>query len=266
MNNPNPFDSQSNAADRVHKSRVRLRLAVFAAFGVSLVVLVPLLLVQGCKHQDEVTLPPIETNAPPIAEMDTNLPAGSLDHTNLTLPPLGSVTNTLTPVDIAPAGGNTVALPPVGGSGSEYTVTKGDSFFSIGKKFGVSTKAISDANPGVDSKHLKIGQKLSVPSAAARENVVAAGAMEAVGSSPVYIVKSGDTLLKIAKQHGTSVKAVKSANSLATDKIRVGQKLKIPVKETAPVAPMAEPAPTALPAPTELPPIVLPPVATPAAH
>lgn len=44
----------------------------------------------------------------------------------------------------------------------------------------------------------------------------------------VYIVKSGDTLTRIAKAHGITVKALKSANDLANDQIVVGAKLKIP--------------------------------------
>jgi len=44
----------------------------------------------------------------------------------------------------------------------------------------------------------------------------------------VYVVKSGDTLSRIAKAHGISLKALKSANSIDTDHIAVGTKLKIP--------------------------------------
>jgi LysM repeat protein len=50
---------------------------------------------------------------------------------------------------------------------------------------------------------------------------------EATGE-PFYFVKSGDTLSHIAKTHNISVKALKSANALATDRIVVGEKLKIP--------------------------------------
>ena len=45
-----------------------------------------------------------------------------------------------------------------------------------------------------------------------------------------YTVKSGDTLGKIAKKHGTTVAAVKKANGLRSDMIKPGQKLKIPKK------------------------------------
>jgi LysM repeat protein len=44
----------------------------------------------------------------------------------------------------------------------------------------------------------------------------------------VYVVKSGDNLTRIAKAHGTTVKAIKAANHLSNDRIVVGSKLKIP--------------------------------------
>jgi LysM repeat protein len=68
-------------------------------------------------------------------------------------------------------------------------------------------------------------------------------------------VKSGDSLTKIAKAHGTTVKVIKAENNLNTDHIKVGQKLKIsaraeaaaPVPAPAPVAPMPVPAPAGTP-------------------
>jgi LysM repeat protein len=44
----------------------------------------------------------------------------------------------------------------------------------------------------------------------------------------VYVVKSGDTLSRIAKAHGISIKILKSVNGLDGDRIAVGVKLKIP--------------------------------------
>lgn len=46
----------------------------------------------------------------------------------------------------------------------------------------------------------------------------------------IYTVKPGDSLEKIANTQGSSIKAIKEANQLTTDRIRVGQKLKIPTK------------------------------------
>ena len=45
-----------------------------------------------------------------------------------------------------------------------------------------------------------------------------------------YKVRSGDNLSKIAKRHGVTVNAIKKANNLTSDDIRVGQRLKIPAK------------------------------------
>ena len=59
------------------------------------------------------------------------------------------------------------------------------------------------------------------------------------GPTKEYVVKSGDSLGKIAKDTGLSIRALKALNGLQRDNLRVGQKLKIPVeKQTA-----AKPAP-----------------------
>jgi LysM repeat protein len=74
-------------------------------------------------------------------------------------------------------------------------------------------------------------------------------------------VKSGDTLIRIAKAHGTTVKAIKSLNGLTTDRIKVGQKLNLPGKEAA----VPAPAPVVESAPVLTPPTLpaLPPASSP---
>ena len=44
----------------------------------------------------------------------------------------------------------------------------------------------------------------------------------------IYIVKSGDSLEKIARNHKISTEALKKANQLSQNKILVGQELIIP--------------------------------------
>ena len=53
-------------------------------------------------------------------------------------------------------------------------------------------------------------------------------ATDAGHSTTVYVVKSGDTLGRIARAHGTTVKAIEAANGLNGDRIVVGLKLTIP--------------------------------------
>jgi LysM repeat protein len=48
------------------------------------------------------------------------------------------------------------------------------------------------------------------------------------GPEILYVVKPGDTLTRIAKLHGTTVKALKMVNGLNTDNIIVGDRLKLP--------------------------------------
>src|SRR5215469_2357645 len=49
-----------------------------------------------------------------------------------------------------------------------------------------------------------------------------------ITGAAVYLVKSGDTLSRIAKTHHTTIKAIEGANNLTTDRLSVGQKLTIP--------------------------------------
>lgn len=67
----------------------------------------------------------------------------------------------------------------------------------------------------------------SRPVALVPKNAAPVHSAEATGGA-VYFVKSGDTLSHIAKTHGISIKALKAANNLATDRIVVGEQLKIP--------------------------------------
>jgi cytoskeletal protein RodZ len=62
------------------------------------------------------------------------------------------------------------------------------------------------------------------PASSSSANVVAT----ASHSETLYVVKSGDTLTRIAKAHGTTIKALRAANSLEGDRLLVGAKLKIP--------------------------------------
>ena len=121
-------------------------------------------------------------------------------------------------------------------AGTEYVVVNGDSLAKIAKKNGVTLKALEAANPGVEPTKLKVGQKLTIPASGGAAAPAATARPASTGSGAggeTYTVKSGDTLTKIAKAHGTTVKAIEAENNLTTTKIKVGQKLKIPAKAEA---------------------------------
>ena len=63
----------------------------------------------------------------------------------------------------------------------------------------------------------------------------------------IYVVQNGDYLAKISKKCNVTIAAIKKANDLKSDTIRIGQKLKIPGKlpESMTAAPAAAEAPKA---------------------
>ena len=50
------------------------------------------------------------------------------------------------------------------GPNNTYTIKSGDTFARLSGQFGVPVQAIEQANPGVDPRRLKIGQKIVIPS------------------------------------------------------------------------------------------------------
>ena len=246
MNNPSPLVPQGSLLQQKNKSHSRVKVAFFCVVGIHVVGLL-VLLMQGCKREQPTT--PVDTGLPTIT--DTNIPPMTLD------------TNVIAPVAMDT---NVPVVPPIVDTAlpQEYVIQRGDSFYSIGKKLNVPMKAIQEANPTVNPSKLQIGQKIVIPTVTA--SAVPGGApgvavLPAVGGGEqTYTVKSGDTLTKIARDHGTTVKALRSANNLTTDKIKVGDKLIIPAKAAAPAPAPVEtvPYPVAPPAPAPVTPAAPP--------
>ena len=246
--NPNPFVPQGSLLEQKNRLRARVKTAFFCVVGIPAAAILVALLAQGCKREQPT--PPPEQPTPPSMEFTS--PPSMTD----TSPP--PVMPTSPPPVVEPA-----PLPAAPAGVTEYAVVKGDTFASIAKNHGVSVKAIQDANPGVDPKKLKIGQKVVIPAsktpAATAPTATALAPSTTVAGEQVYVVKSGDNLTKLGTRFGTTVKVIQAANNLTTTSIKVGQKLKIPAKastpapapvETAPAAPPpAAPAPPAAPLP-----------------
>lgn len=94
-----------------------------------------------------------------------------------------------------------------------YTVKSGDSLYSIAKQYGITVDALKSAN-GKTSNLLSIGEVLVIPTTTT--------------STRTYVVKTGDSLWKIATNYGVSVNALKQANGLTSDLLSIGQILVIP--------------------------------------
>jgi LysM repeat protein len=238
MNNQNPFVPQGSLLEQKNKTRSRMKLGVFCVLAVSVLGLMAML-IQGCKRETETAnTMPEETNAMPA--VDTNLPP--LEASN---PPVVAPVETNPPV-VTP-------MPAPETSTTEYIIVRGDTLSKIAKKYGVSVRAIEDANPGIQPTKLKVGQKIEIPASTTNAGGEANSASPSVSPTGVesggeiYTVKSGDTLTRIARHYGTTVKALEEENNLTTTKIKVGQKLKIPTAAAAPAPEAPAPAPVAPP-------------------
>ncbi|EFM12302.1 Peptidoglycan-binding domain 1 protein [Paenibacillus curdlanolyticus YK9] len=103
--------------------------------------------------------------------------------------------------------GTQVVIPNAGGSDNDtptrrvYTVQKGDTFWSIGLKFGVSDVAIQEANPHLIPTNLQVGTQVMIPD---------------VGGSDHHTPPSGDHTVyaKPCSRHGDLTDAQMKANVL----------------------------------------------------
>src|SRR5687768_15690564 len=167
---PNPLIPKGTFLEQ--KGRSHIRIAVFTILAVH-VVLLGSLLMAGCKRTTDqagtemtneggaypppavTQLPPADTSPPP-STAGVDVAANRLTP----IPPLP--TNTIQPepsfVPQPPQ-----PQPPALGSQGDHVVIKGESFYTIAKKYGVTSRAIQEVNPGVDPARLKIGQKLAIP-------------------------------------------------------------------------------------------------------
>jgi len=96
-------------------------------------------------------------------------------------------------------------------SSNTYVVQRGDSLYSIARRFGTSVNDIIRLNnlPGTS---LSIGQTLVIPN-------------NSSGSSNTYVVQHGDSLYSIARKFNVSVDSIKSKNNLKSNLLSVGQTL-----------------------------------------
>ncbi|HYE30028.1 MAG TPA: LysM peptidoglycan-binding domain-containing protein [Methylomirabilota bacterium] len=281
MNTPNPLMPQGSLLRPKGGSNVRL--AVVAIIAVHLIFFGSLLLVPGCSKENKdagtgagatntnsaaYTMPPMDTS---YYSSPTNLPVAD---TGIGSNAVGATTvdtsfpGTNLAVDTgATATGAITSLPPVTidqmpstPESKEYVVQKGDSYYKIAKLHNTTVGAVAKANPSVNPAKLKVGQRIQVPvgspgsaisgtgSGSTPGTATANGQSNGNGATSSYTVKAGDTLTKIAQRNGTTVKAIRQANNLRTDRVNVGQKLKIPARNGGGnngSAPAAAPASTA---------------------
>lgn len=97
-----------------------------------------------------------------------------------------------------------------------YMVQKGDSLWSIAKRFNVGINELKIAN-NLTSNLISVGQRLVIPGVAPSNQ-----------TNVTYVVQKGDSLWSIANANNTTIDELANLNDLVGNTIYVGQILQIP--------------------------------------
>ncbi|UVE19483.1 LysM peptidoglycan-binding domain-containing protein [Pseudomonas sp. LS44] len=116
----------------------------------------------------------------------------------------------------------------------EYTVRNGDSLHSIANSNRLAVSALKDINQ-LSSNHLKVGQKLTIPTrpGEAVPSPAVGKAVTRVSPPRSYRVKTGDNLWQIAKANNVAVADIKRWNKLPSHGLQVGQMLSMQGSQAA---------------------------------
>ena len=123
-----------------------------------------------------------------------------------------------------------------------YKVEKGDTLYSISRKYQITVAELRTANNLSENDVIKAGQKLIIPdadigTAAALSSTKTASSTTPAGKTIEYVVAKGDTLYGIARKNGMSVADLMAINNLDSSAvIKIGQKLKVNASSTETVA------------------------------
>ena len=124
---------------------------------------------------------------------------------------------------LVPESGEAVSSLP---SYINYIVKKGDSLWSIAKKYNTTVNDIMKDN-NLNTSVLSVGQNLKIRTDGQVAVEECYGEEYIPNDSITYIVKKGDSLWQIAKQFNTSVDNIKTKNNLTSNTLSIGQTLKI---------------------------------------
>lgn len=166
-----------------------------------------------CAGTDVTTLqalnPSLRRNqTPPDGSFDLHVPSGRGESTLLALAKI-------------PAGERVLY--------ARHKVQSGDTLSSIASRYGVSVKAIQQANEMGRTTMIRVNQRLLVPTSSASRysGAESVARVDAPAGEPIkYRVRRGDTLSSIARRHGTTPRVIAEASHVSLQGLlSIGQEL-----------------------------------------
>lgn len=118
-----------------------------------------------------------------------------------------------------------------------HSVEKGNTLYSVSKKYGVSIEEIKKNNPDAASG-LRIGQTLKIPVGKSAPKEVETTPAVIQGDYLIHEVIEKETLYSISKKYNVKVKDIIDINpETATRDLSIGHKLKIPILKSREIEP-----------------------------
>ncbi|MET4083389.1 peptidoglycan endopeptidase LytF [Pedobacter sp. UYP30] len=133
----------------------------------------------------------------------------------------------------APAGSNVVEQTDA--SIIEHIVKPKEFLNKIAENYGTTVEELKKLN-NLSSTHLRIGQKLKIPTHQNKDSTTAVNVPDA-GSAPTAVTKeatgthkvaNGENIFTLSKQFGVTAYQIRKANNLDDNNLKIGQVIKIP--------------------------------------
>jgi membrane-bound lytic murein transglycosylase D len=131
----------------------------------------------------------------------------------------------------------------------EHFMARGETLGHIARRYRVSQAMLMAANPKLNPRRIRIGQRVVVPTGGLPSTKVARRMAEAVvaagtNTGAYHRVRRGETISEIADEYGVTQRELRTWNHLdRRGRIRIGQRLRV----VSPDAPTPPPAPSASP-------------------
>ncbi|MFN8277880.1 MAG: LysM peptidoglycan-binding domain-containing protein [Chitinophagales bacterium] len=140
-----------------------------------------------------------------------------------------------------------------------HTVEKGQTLYSISKKYGLKPDEVARFNEAIGSDFkISVGQQIRIPASAAitqesespsgvpTAHAKTSGEVKSLSVNPpseiiteektTHVVTKGETVFSIARAHGITQEDLMAWNNLSDLKIRVGQHLKVSATTVTPIS------------------------------